>query len=97
VKGFGVLLFGLIVAGGTTSSVVQVGPDSYTLSAKRCDVCEPAAGAATEQASKYCIAQGKYLIVRNMSTVQEFGHDRATINFSCVTADDPEYRCPSMR
>jgi hypothetical protein len=95
VKGFVILSFGIVVAGCATSSVVQVGPDTYTLSAKRCDVCEPAAGAASEQAGKYCVAQGKFLIVRNMSVVQEFGHDIATINFSCVTADDPEYKRPN--
>lgn len=97
VKGFTILLFGLLAIGCATSSVVQVGPDSYTLSAKRCDVCEPAEGAASEQASKYCVAQGRYLIVRNMSMVQEFGHDIATINFGCVTADDPEYKRPNTR
>lgn len=94
-KGLTITFFMLTVAGCATSSVIQVGPNSFTLSAKRCELCEPAQGAATEQASKYCIAQGRYLLVRNTSVIKEFGHDVATINFSCVTADDPEYKIPT--
>jgi hypothetical protein len=81
-------------AGCATSSVVQVGPGLYSLSVKRCDLCSSAPGAATEQAGQYCVAQGKYLVVRGMNVIPEFGHDVATINFSCVTADDPEYTRP---
>jgi hypothetical protein len=31
----------------------------------------------------------------NTTLIKEFGHDIATVNFGCVTADDPEYKRPS--
>jgi hypothetical protein len=55
------------------------------------------AWSAQEQAGKFCVAQGKYLIIRNQNVIQEIGHDIATVNFSCVTADDPEYQRPNLR
>ena len=54
-KGLAFSFLMLSGAGCATSSFIQVGPNSYTLSAKRCELCEPAQGAATEQAGKYCI------------------------------------------
>ncbi len=89
----------LVLAGCVTSSVVAIGPQSYTLSATRCGLCEPVNAYATEQAGKYCVAQGRYLIVRNISgnNLQPMFPGSATINFSCVTEDDPEYQRPNMR
>jgi hypothetical protein len=87
VKGLVISTLMLVVAGCATSSVVQVGPDLYSLSVKRCDLCSSAPGAATEQAGQYCVAQGKHLVVRDMNVIPEFGHDVATINFSCVASD----------
>jgi hypothetical protein len=98
-KTLAVSFLAILMQGCTTSAVVQVGPQSYSLSATRCGVCEAVSGYVTVQASNYCMAQHRFLIVRNMSgnNMQPWAPGSATINFSCVESDDPEYVRPTMR
>jgi hypothetical protein len=89
----------LMLTACSTSQIIAVGPQSYTLSATRCGICEPVSGYVTEQASNYCMAQHRFLIVRNIdgNHLQPWAPGSATINFSCVTENDPEYVRPDMR
>jgi hypothetical protein len=89
----------LALAACVTGKVIAIGPQSYTLSATRCGLCEPVAGYVTEQASNYCAEQHRFLILRNIdgNHMQPWTPGSATINFSCVTQDDPEYVRPIMR
>lgn len=72
----------------TTSQIVPAGADTYMVSAANdtCGNCTPAEIRATQQASAYCAAQGKTMVVKD---TQEhtfdigFGH-RTTLTFSCV-------------
>lgn len=77
------------LCGCSTSPVVSTGPQTYSLSATRCGMCEPVSAYVTEEASKYCQSQSKHLVVQNINTSgnQPPFPGSATINFSCLSED----------
>lgn len=89
----------LTLAGCVTGTIVPSGKDSYTLSATRCGFCEPVQGYVTEKASSYCMTLGKNMVVRNITGnfVQPWAPANATIAFSCLSKDDPEYIRPPLQ
>lgn len=88
---YGLMVVGLLLLlGCTTSAVMSVGPDTYTLSATRCGVCEPVSAYVTEQATAYCATKNGTLNVRNITgnNLQPMVPGSATIVFSCSTSID---------
>lgn len=72
----------------TTSKIVPAGQDTYMISAANdtCGNCEPPQIRATKQASAYCAAMNKTLVVKdtqNQTFDIGFGH-RVTLTFGCV-------------
>ena len=82
------LLFGIVIglSACTTSPVVVTGPQSYSLSATRCGLCVPVTSYVTEEAGKYCQAQNKDIVVKNVTSnnMQPMFPGSATINFECI-------------
>lgn len=68
-----------------TSPVTSTGPDTYSLSATRCGLCEPVTSYVTQEAGKYCQSQGKHIAVLGVSSNdrQPMFPGSATINFTC--------------
>jgi len=90
--------FAVLIAGCVTSPVVSVGPDSYSLTARQCDICSSAEGKSITTASQYCEGIGKHLVIRNQNNSSDWhGATHSTIFFSCLNSNDPEYTRPNMR
>lgn len=87
------VLAALFLAGCVTGAITPIGKDRYMLSATRCGACEPVQGFVTETAGKYCVSRGENLVVRNITgnNLQPWVPGNATIEFSCLNADDPDY------
>lgn len=90
----------LLAGCASTSDVVPVGKDSYMLT-----VGSPTADAgalkirSVSLANAYCARSGKVMIVRNIESVGTMigATGSGSIIFSCVLADDPEYKRPNLR
>lgn len=94
-----VIALPLLLSACVTGQVVPTGKDSYSLSASRCGLCEPVQGYVIEQASAYCKSINKHMMIRyiNADSRQPMFPGSATIFFSCLNADDPQYQAPQMR
>jgi len=81
-----------------TSPVTPTGPQSYSLSATRCGLCEPVTGYVTVAANKYCQNLGKRMVVRmsRPTTTNQCSRGSATINFDCVAETPTEARAASV-
>lgn len=100
-RGIGVGLAGLLLSGCGTSSVLQLGPDTYRVSA----VAPPIAGgvAAAEEAAlgaaqRYCASLRREVLVQTLGTAPARlgGQARSSVNFRCLAAGDPELRRPVL-
>jgi hypothetical protein len=87
----------VLLTGCVTGAVTSVGKDTYTMSASRCGICEPVQGYVTSKAGAYCNSIGKNLVVRGVTgnNVQPWAPGSATITFSCLSSDDPDYMRPA--
>ena len=92
----------LILAGCSVSSseVIPAGKDSYLVSGSAYGGIEAGKSlpAAMKTANAYCTKQGKFMVIRREESGGNagFGGERANLIFSCVTADDPEYKRPDL-
>ena len=87
----------LLSACGTTGKVLTLGPDTYRVSASKHNLSGGAPEAeanALESAASYCTAQGKQLLVSNMSSGFNRPYYTYTATFHCLSAGDPELRRP---
>jgi hypothetical protein len=97
-KSLFVVLGLVILTGCVTSPIVPVGRDSYSVTARRCDMCSAAEGSSITSASRYCEHIGKHMVLRSMNNSSDWhGATHSTIFFSCLDANDPEYVRPNMR
>jgi hypothetical protein len=89
----------LILAGCVVNSdIVPAGKDSFM-------VVSTARGGATgtidavKAANQYCGTESRQMIIRRMDTngVPGLSPVSSTLVFSCVSADDPEYRRPNLQ
>jgi len=92
----------LVLAGCavSTSEVIPAGKDSYLVTGGAFGGMEAGQSlpAAMKTANAYCTKQGKFMVIRREDTGGSagFGGERANLIFSCVTADDPEYKRPDL-
>lgn len=95
----GIVGISLLITGCVTGAVSPAGKDSYIVSATRCGICEPVQGYVMRIASEYCVAKGRNLQIRNFSgnNAQPMFPGSATLMFSCLSSDDPEYGRPNLR
>jgi len=99
-KWSGVLLLVVFVLGCTTSGVVQVGPDTYSISAYHDYSSTGAKGMAYEKANKFYSSRGKQLYTLSNSSrheriagIQTSNYD---LDFRCLSAYDPELQRPNL-
>lgn len=83
----------------TTSEIIPMGKDSYMVSGSGTGGLSygKTMPAALKAANAYCTKEGKLMIARHTETQGRFNGEAADLLFSCVTADDPEYKRPNMR
>ena len=85
----------------TPSSVMKIGPDTYTISATatRNYALSKARQMAYESAGKHCELLGKQFMLVNENTVSSAEDRDTTINltFRALDKDDPMYTRPEMR
>ena len=81
--------FALLAGCSTTSKVMEVGPDTYSVSAMAAPVRGGTGAArsnALEQANAHCRSLGKYIEVVDTSqeTLNSYGAGAADVVFRCV-------------
>lgn len=92
-----------VLAGCMTGSseIIPAGKDSYIVAGKAVGGLNSGQSiiAATKAANEYCAKQGRFMIIRHTQTGGNagFGGEHSNLIFSCVTADDPEYKRPNLR
>lgn len=86
-----------VSACGSTGKVLNLGPDTYRISASKHNLAGGAPEAeanALESAGAFCTSRGKQVMVTNMTS----GFDRPfytyQATFRCLAAGDPELRRP---
>lgn len=95
---------GLIVLGlagcQVSSPITPAGKDTYMVSSHvgACVSCS-AQVKSMRTANEFCGKQGKFAIIRNTNGyTNPFGYNTANdMMFSCVSADDPEYKRSTLR
>lgn len=91
----------LFAAGCTQSSgVMQLGPDTYTVSNHAAPVMGGASAAkklSLKEANEYCSSQGKNILVTNISTgaSDHLPGGTADITFRCLSDNDKELVRPT--
>lgn len=87
----GLSVYAVLLTACATSSVRTVGPDTYSLSATRCGLCQPVSAYVTDQAGQFCQSKGKQVVVTNISSnnLQPMFPGSATITFSCADHVNP--------
>ena len=80
-----------------STGVQPLGPDTYTVTADDLNY-SAARGSALSQAQKYCIGQGKELLVTNQQGgTTSNTRSVTTITFRCLAKGDPELRRPNYQ
>jgi len=97
---FGVLA--ALTACASSTEIVPVGPDTYTVSASAMSERGGAAGArirAIQEAGRYCTNIGRELLVTNITTRTSnlFGDGSSDVIFRCLPQGDPDLRRPDVR
>lgn len=88
------------LAACSTSPVVSIGKDSYLVSATSVPGSTSAAAKAILAANKTCAAQGKGVVVETMQDREAVlfqNEGGATVTFSCVDTNSPQYISPKLR
>lgn len=97
-KNFVIPFLCLLLVGCLSSTPVEVGRDTYSITTRQCDICSSADGSAMTNASKFCQSLGKHmLLVNTTSTMDWHGATHATAQFMCLDKDDPRYTSVMMR
>jgi len=89
-----------LLAGCTTGPVVAAGKDSYIVSASTVPGATPASAKVLIAANQKCASMDKVVIVRNLDAKEAVlfqNEGSATLVFSCVDKNDPEYLRPNLR
>lgn len=89
----------LLCACAVTHHVVQLGPDTYSVSANASPVRGGSSGArslAIEEAGNYCRAMGRQVLVENISgqTTNYAGAGSSDVTFMCLAEGDPALHRP---
>lgn len=91
-----VLLTGCV----TTTEPVPVGPDSYMISTATgggAMVRGQGPIASAKAANQFCDSRGLHMIIRRTDNATDINGTTNALIFSCVAANDPEYRRPNLR
>lgn len=103
-KLYSICLSSLVFLAGcaTSSGVMQLGPDTYTISTHASVVRGGAAGAkrmALEEASRHCASMGKEILVMNTGVyASNYGKGSdADLTYQCLKSGDPELGRPTYR
>lgn len=83
-----------------TTDVVPVGPDSYMISTATGGgalVRGQGPIASAKAANQYCDSHGLHMIIRRTDNATDINGTTNALVFSCVTANDFEYRRPNLR
>jgi hypothetical protein len=89
----------LAVSGCSTGPVVAAGKDSYMVSVSTVPGSTPASAKALMAANKKCASMNKVVVIRNMNATEAVlfqNEGSATLLFSCVDQNDPEYQRPNF-
>lgn len=83
----------------TASDVVPAGKDTYMVTGGGTGGISygKTAIAALKKANAYCASLHKLVMIRNTQTQSAFNGENSSLVFSCLSADDPEYRTPNLR
>lgn len=97
----GIVVLLIILAGCETSSpVMPAGKDTYLVSSHvaACVSCS-AQIQSLKTANAFCAKRGLFAVIRTANGVTNaFGYNVSNeLLFSCVTADDPDYRRATLR
>lgn len=93
-------LFFVFLAGCTSSGVIPMGPDTYTISTYHDYSSTGAKAMAYKEANEYCNSMGKQIMtIRNSQ-----GHQRVSgiptshfdLEFRCLSEGDPDLYRPTM-
>ena len=91
----------LVLSGcGSTSKVLNLGPDTYRVTASKHNMSggAPAAEeAALQSASQHCVDSGKNIYVTNTTSSFDRPFYSYSVNFRCLSAGDPDLQRPSYR
>lgn len=99
-KTIAVVLAALLLAGCVTASeVLPAGKDTYMVAGGGTGGLSygKTAIAALKKANDYCTALHKLVMVRNTQTQSAFNGENSSLIFSCLSADDPEYKVLNLR
>jgi hypothetical protein len=85
-----------------SSGVLKMGPDTYTLSVAAAPARGGVVGAkqlALTQASDYCTAAGREIVVTNISgqSTTRMGAGNVDVTFQCLLAGDRDLRRPEYQ
>ncbi|WP_041640511.1 hypothetical protein [Magnetococcus marinus] len=83
---------------GSTGSVMQMGPDTFTVSAQKHNMSGGAPEAqsnALASANAHCAGLGKELMVKNMSSSFERPFYSYSVTFQCLAKNDPALTRPT--
>jgi hypothetical protein len=90
----------LALSGCSTGPVVAAGKDSYMVSVSTVPGATPASAKALIAANQKCASMNKVVVIRNMNDTEAVlfkNEGSATLLFSCVDQNDPEYQRPNLR
>jgi hypothetical protein len=95
-----------VMSAGCASStgVLPVGPDTYSISAGASSARggqAGARGAALKEAGEYCAKSGKQILVQDISGSSTLNNplyisDNSNVIFRCLSASDPELKRPNL-
>ncbi len=81
----------------TTSEIVPAGKDSYMITGAARGTHSGEAIAALKAANAYCDKLGKHMTIRSEETGYSLDYRAMNLIFSCLDANDPEYKRPDLR
>jgi hypothetical protein len=90
----------ILSACGSTGTVMQMGPDTYTVTASKHNMSGGASDAqnnALASATAYCSSMGKDLLVKNAFSSFERPYYSYSITFRCLAESDPALKRPTDR
>lgn len=87
----------MICACVSTSEIVPAGKDSYMVTGAARGTHSGEAVAALKVANAYCDKLGKHMQIRREETGYSLDYRAMNLIFSCLDADDPEYKRPDLR
>src|ERR1700739_4008525 len=91
----------LVLAGCGSANIINLGPDTYSVSVTRLGVSGGATGARAEAydlGHQECARRGgEFIVVREGVRGTPGLPGSADVDFRCLAADDPDYKRPTLR